>query len=102
MNLQIKQGETIEQLSTDCNISCRNIYTGEEFLLCVMQSANLPTIFLKTDSGTTEPIKADKEYEDALRRINSRTEDRFDRMFSDALYNKFLPSYYKIIFDLII
>lgn len=35
--------------------------------------------------------RADKEYEDALRRINSRAEDSFDRVFTEALYNKFLP-----------
>lgn len=60
------------------------IYTSS-FSALMMHSA-VENSILKSQAK-----KADKEYEDALRRINSRTEDRFDRMFSDALYNKFLP-----------
>ena len=60
------------------------IYTNS-FSALMMHSA-VENSILKSQAK-----KADKEYEDALRRINSRTEDRFDRMFSDALYNKFLP-----------
>ena len=34
------------------------------YFLCIMESANLPTLFLETDSGTIEQICADKEYEE--------------------------------------
>lgn len=63
-NTFIEQGETLELLPTDCRISCINDYTGEEFLLYVMQSANLPALFLETDSGSIEQICADKEFEE--------------------------------------
>lgn len=60
----VEQGDSLGQLPTNCNISCINEHTGEEFLLCIMESANLPTLFLETDSGTIEQICADKEYEE--------------------------------------
>ena len=60
----VEQGDSLGQLPANCNISCINEHTGEEFLLCIMESANLPTLFLETDSGTIEQICADKEYEE--------------------------------------
>ena len=63
-NCLVEQGDSLGQLATDCPIPCVNEYTGEEFSLCIMQSANLPTLFMETDSGTIEQICADKEYEE--------------------------------------
>lgn len=60
----VEQGELLGDLPTDCMIPCINAYTKEEFSLCIMQSANLPALFLDTDSGTIEQVCADKEYEE--------------------------------------
>lgn len=60
------------------------IYTNS-FASLMMHSA-IENSILKSQAK-----KADQEYEQALKRINSASEDRFDRVFSNALYNKFLP-----------
>jgi hypothetical protein len=60
----VKKGDSLYDFSYNEKYSCRELSTNEEFTLCIMQSANLPTIFMDTDSGTIENIWADKEVEE--------------------------------------
>ena len=60
----VKKGDSLYNFSYNEKYSCRELSTNEEFTLCIMQSANLPTIFMDTDSGTIENIWADKEVEE--------------------------------------
>lgn len=60
----IGAGDSLSVLPANEILTCKRSTTGEAFSLCIMQSANLPTIFLETDSGTVESIWADKEIEE--------------------------------------
>ena len=40
----------------------------------------------------TQAQKADQEYEQALRKISVSSENKFTKLFADALYNQFLPA----------
>lgn len=61
---RIGQKDTLSGLSYDEKYNCRGASTKEEFVLCIMKSQNLPTVFMDTDSGTIEHIWADKEIEE--------------------------------------
>ena len=63
-------GETVErnhripQLKYNEKYVCKSLSTLEEFEFCVMKSENLPAIFMETDSGTVDAIRADKTVEE--------------------------------------
>lgn len=61
---RIGKKDSLSTFSINENYTCKRLSTNEEFIFCIMQSANLPTIFLETDSGTIENIWADKEVEE--------------------------------------
>lgn len=60
----IGKKDSLATFSVDEKYTCKSLSTNEEFILCIMQSSNLSTIFLETDSGTIEHIWADKEVEE--------------------------------------
>ena len=60
----VKKGDSLHNFSYNTKYSCKAHTTEEEFTFCIMKSANLPTIFMDTDSGTIENIWADKEVEE--------------------------------------
>ncbi len=57
-------GSSLQGLPMNEKLECKSVSTKEEFTLCIMQSENLSTIFLETDSGTLERIWSDKEVEE--------------------------------------
>lgn len=71
--IYLKNGEDIGALA--CNEPYEMDFYGRAGnriagqMLVVMHSANLPAVFLETDSGSMEKVDADKEYEEAGRII---------------------------------
>ena len=61
---RIGKKDSLSTFSINENYTCKRLSTNEEFIFCIMQSSNLPAIFLETDSGTIENIWADKEVEE--------------------------------------
>lgn len=61
---RIDKKDSLSVLSVNERYTCKSRSTNEEFVFCIMQSANLPTVFIETDSGTIEHIWADKEVEE--------------------------------------
>ncbi len=61
---RIGQKDSLSGFSCDEKYICRSLSTKEEFVLYIMKSQNLPTVFMETDSGTIEHIWADKEIEE--------------------------------------
>ena len=59
---KISRNESIEGVLQDRKSSCQLTASGEKFKLCVLKSANIPALFLDTNSGGIEELKADKEY----------------------------------------
>ena len=60
----IMRGGTLAGLPFNTILECKSAATKEEFSLCLMKSANLPTVFLESDSGTLDAIWADKAVEE--------------------------------------
>lgn len=63
----IKRGDTVEPLRTDVTYECRFVRNGEsyqEINLKILQSANIPAVFIETESGTLEAVNADKDYKE--------------------------------------
>ena len=64
----IKQGRTMEknedihQIAKGKKIDCQFLKGGEKFKLCILQSENVPAIFMHTNSDELGALKADKEY----------------------------------------
>lgn len=54
--------ESIHDIEQGKKFDCQFIETGQKFKLCVVQSQNLPAVFLQTGSGGVRELKADKEY----------------------------------------
>lgn len=61
---KIEHGSLLDGLSYGQKYSCEENSTGKEFTFCIMQSANLPALFMETDSGTIDNIWADKTVEE--------------------------------------
>ena len=61
---KVEEGTLLSGFSYNEKYLCKLNDTKEEFMLCIMKSANLPAIFMDTDSGTVEHIWADKESEE--------------------------------------
>ncbi len=59
---KISGGENIGDVLKGRTIACQFLETGELFDLCIMQSENVPTLFIDTNSGGLEEMKEDKEY----------------------------------------
>lgn len=59
---RMRRGEGLEELVKDQQIKCRFADSGQEFLLCVMQSENIASVFVDTSTGGIAELKADKEY----------------------------------------
>lgn len=60
----VMRGGTLARLPFNTMLACKSAATKEEFSLCLMKSANLPTVFLESDSGTLDAVWADKEVEE--------------------------------------
>lgn len=60
----VMRGGTLAGLPFNTMLECKSAATKEEFSLCLMKSANLPTVFLESDSGTLDAVWADKEVEE--------------------------------------
>lgn len=60
----VMRGGSLAGLPFDEVLSCKTAATKEEFSLCLMKSAKLPTVFMETDSGTLDDIWADKMIEE--------------------------------------
>ena len=61
---KVEKDDSLYAFSCNEKYNCRSLLNGENFTFCVMKSANLPTIFMDTDSGTIEYIWSDKEIEE--------------------------------------
>ena len=59
---KISRGESIHDILRGQKISCQFMDSGQKFRLCVVQSENIPALFIDTESGGLEELKADKEY----------------------------------------
>lgn len=62
---EIKKGASLKELPTDEILSCVRVKGGQPYQLCVMQSANLSTVFVNTNSGDSQKLRASKEYEES-------------------------------------
>lgn len=63
----LRAGQTIEELHTGTDYECSFIRKGEvvrKLRLQVMQSANLPTVYIETKTGSMELVEADKTYKE--------------------------------------
>lgn len=60
----VMRGGTLAGLPFNTMLACKSAATKEEFSLCLMKSANLPTIYFESDSGTLDAVWADKEVEE--------------------------------------
>ena len=77
-NKKISQGENLAGIFLEKKNACQFVKSGEKFELCVLQSANVATIFLDTQSGGLEELKADKEYV-VPGTVNAISEDGLDQ-----------------------
>ena len=59
---KISHNESLAGIMSGKTISCQITASGEKFKLCVLKSANIPSLFIDTNSGGIEELKADKEY----------------------------------------
>ena len=59
---KISHGENLQGVIKEKELACQFIKTGKKFELCIMQSKNIPAIFVDTQSGGLEELKADKEF----------------------------------------
>ena len=59
---KIDAGESIEDILKGKPVACQILETGEKFDLCIMQSENVPALFIDTQSGGLEELKEDKEH----------------------------------------
>lgn len=59
---KVTQNESILGIIKEQNISCQFMETGEKFKLCILQSENVPALFIDTRSGGLKELKENKEY----------------------------------------
>lgn len=59
---KISGNESIEGILQGRKVSCQLTASGEKFKLCILKSENIPALFIDTNSGGIEELKADKEY----------------------------------------
>lgn len=59
---KITGNEKIGDLLKEQNIDCQFVESKEKFKLCILQSENIPAVFIDTWSGGLKELKADKEY----------------------------------------
>lgn len=59
---KISQNESIHNILKGQKISCQFMESRKKFKLCVLQSENIPALFIDTESGGLKELKADKEY----------------------------------------
>ena len=60
----VMRGGSLAGLPLEEILFCKTAATREEFSLCIMKSAKLPTVFMETDSGTLDEVWADKTIEE--------------------------------------
>ena len=60
----VMRGGTLSGLIFNEIYECKTTATKEKFSFCIMQSKNLPTLYIETDSGDIEEIWADKQTEE--------------------------------------
>lgn len=60
----VMRGGTLAGLPLGEVLMCKTAATKEEFTLCLLKSAELPTVFIETDSGTLDAVWADKSVEE--------------------------------------
>lgn len=63
-NISITPDEKLNGLSVGDVFQCVNLDNNEPFKFCIMQSKNLPAVFLSTQSGTLTDLLADETYEE--------------------------------------
>ncbi len=56
--------DTLTGLPMNEGIACTNMETGEGFTFFIMQSENIPAMYLKTDSGSLDSILESQEYQE--------------------------------------
>ena len=61
-NKKISNEENLQGIPKNKKNACQFIKTGEKFELYILKSENVSTIFVDTQSGGLEELKADKEY----------------------------------------
>lgn len=59
---KISHNESIDRILKGQRISCQLMKKGQKFQLCILQSENISALFIHTQSGGLEQLKADKEY----------------------------------------
>lgn len=65
--LRLKDGQRIGALHTDTSYTCSFVRNGDQvqgLTLRIMHSANLPTVFIETETGSMELVEADKTYKE--------------------------------------
>ena len=58
----ISSGENLQDIPMENMLSCQFIDSSEKFELYILQSENIDTIFIDTESGSVEELKEDKEH----------------------------------------
>ena len=59
---KISHEESVHNILKGQKISCQFMDSGKKFKICIMQSENIPALFIDTESGGLEELKSDKEY----------------------------------------
>lgn len=59
---KVSQDESVHEIIKGQKISCQFMESGEKFKLCILQSENIPALFVETKSGGLEELKENKEY----------------------------------------
>ena len=60
----VMRGGTLSGLAEGTMYECKTTATKEKFTFYIMQSKNLPTLYIETDSGSIEEIWSDKQIEE--------------------------------------
>ena len=58
----VSENESIHNILKGKNINCQFVKSRKKFKLCVLQSENIPAVFIDTQSGGLEELKVNKEY----------------------------------------
>ena len=59
----ISKNENISDIIKNQKVECQLAKSGKQFQLCIMQSENIPAMFIDINNNSLEELKADKEHE---------------------------------------
>lgn len=59
---KVSRNESLKEIAKGQSIGCQFIESGKKFKLCILQSANIPALFVETQSGGLKELKENKEY----------------------------------------